>query len=920
MIGRMIAGSAVALLSAGVAHAGADQPLYQPQAAWVKPIAIPEKVKPTGAAADMLLWTVQDRLAPNDDESFVEQAFRIDAPEGLQQADKLTLTWNPLTDTLAIHRAHILREGKVIDLLSGGRGFTVLRRETSLEAAMIDGELTATLQPEGVQVGDVIDLAYTLTRREPALAGHSEGGAFVAHAGSIGRLYVRASWPAGASFRTWKTDDLPQPSTITEDGWTSISFDQTDATSPLPPNGAFPYDQLFGILAASDFKGWADVSATAYPLYAKAATLTPESPLKAEIARIAAAYPDAKGRTLAALQLVESQTRYLYVALDAGGYTPAAADLTWTRRFGDCKGKTVLLLALLKGLGVEAEPALVHTTAGDGLDRELPQMGAFDHVMVHATLDGRSYWLDATRMGDEDLDVLTTPNDHWALPVRARGAALVALKPDDPPSPLVETVLKVDARGGVDAPAKVHEELIFRRDAGWAMNLGMKQVSAADRDRALRQAVSQQYSWITPDRIDFTYDPKRMEAKLLVDGTGKPPFTAADGGTDGPRDWMIDSSNVGYDANLARTSDYHRQAPYQVAYPMSARATVEVELPDGGQGFEAENDDAVNATAGGMTYSRTSTVGDGRFVMVATSRAIAPSFPAAEAQTAEATLRRISEYPVSLRYTAPGPPSASASSAPLSPEEKGAQSFRRKDYAEAEADFTAALSTAPSAKLYYDRAAVRAAQGHDGAAEADLKAALKLDPEHALSLYALGRIDLSRGHLADATSHFSQAAKAGNRSARIVWAIATAYQNTEHFAEAVRYYDELMTINPSPAAHDVLLNQSCWTRAQWGHELDQAQKDCDEAVRLKPEEASYLDSRALVELRSGALDASVKDYDHALALRPTLSTSFFGRGVAEAKLGRPAQAQTDMAAAARLDARIAATFGRWGVTAAAALP
>ena len=755
-----------------MAHA-ADQPLYQPPPAWVKPVAIPDKVKPSGSAGEMLLWTVQDRLAPNDDESFIEQAFRIDAPEGLQQADKLTLTWNPLTDTLAIHRARILRGGQAIDLLANGHKFTVLRRETNLEAAMIDGELTATLQPEGVQVGDVIDFAYTLIRREPALAGHSEGGAFVGHAGSVGHLYVRAAWPSGSAFHTWKTDDVPKLDTTSEGGWTAASFDQTDAVSPLPPKGAFAYDRLFGLVAATDFKDWADVSATAYPLYAKAATLAPNSPLKAEIARIAAAHPDPKGRALAALQLVESQTRYLYVGLDAGGYTPAAADVTWTRRFGDCKGKTVLLLALLKGLGVEAEPALVHTSAGDGLDRELPEMGAFDHVMVRATINGRIYWLDATRMGDEDLDVLTTPNDHWALPVRPSGATLVALKPEDPVLPILETVLKVDARAGVGQPVKVHEEIILRRDAGWAMSLGMKQASAADRDRALRQAVSQQYSWITPDKLDFAYDPKRMEAKVTVDGTGKPPFSG--GGAGEPRDWLIDSSNIGYEPDLARTSDYHRQAAYQVAYPMYARALVQVDLPDGGKGFEALNEGSVNETVAGMSYSRTATLIDGRFAMVASSRAVAPSFPAEQATAAEATLRRISEYPVSLRYTAPERKTAAvASEAPasapdeaLSPEDKAAAAFARKDYAAAEAGFTTALAAQPSAKLYYDRAAVHAARGQDKAAEADLRAALKLDPQHPLALFALGRLDLARGDESEAARHFTAAIEASKRSFKL---------------------------------------------------------------------------------------------------------------------------------------------------------
>ena len=901
-----------------MAHA-ADQPLYQPPPAWVKPVAIPDKVKPSGAAGEMLLWTVQDRLAPNDDESFIEQAFRIDAPEGLQQADKLTLTWNPLTDTLAIHRARILRGGQVIDLLANGRKFTVLRRETNLEAAMIDGELTATLQPEGVQVGDVIDFAYTLTRREPALAGHSEGGAFVGHAGAIGRLYVRTAWPSGAAFHTWKTDDLPKLDTTNEGGWTAVGFDQTDAVSPLPPKGAFAYDRLFGLLAASDFKDWADVSATAYPLYARAATLAPNSPLKAEIARIAAIHPDPKGRALAALQLVESQTRYLYVGLDAGGYTPAAADVTWTRRFGDCKGKTVLLLALLKGLSVEAEPALVHTSAGDGLDRELPEMGSFDHVMVRATIDGRVYWLDATRMGDEDLDVLTTPNDHWALPVRPAGATLVALKPEDPVLPIIETVLKVDARAGVGQPAKVHEEMILRRDAGWAMNLGMKQASAADRDRALRQAVSQQYSWITPDKLDFAYNPKRMETKITVDGTGKPPFASA-GGAGEPRDWLIDSSNIGYEPDLARTSDYHRQAPYEVAYPMYARSLVQVDLPDGGKGFEALNEGSVNETVAGMSYSRTAAVTDGRFVMVASSRAVAPSFPAEQAASAEATLRRISEYPVSLRYTAPEPRTgAVASDAPAPTASATANpaeaAFAHKDYAAAELAFTQGLEAGPSARLYYNRAVVRAARGQVQPAESDLKAALNLDPGYPLALYALGRIELLHGDEDEADKRFQAAAKYGPQTIHL---IASVYEETARYALAASYWIKIASNESlSSNARASAWNASCWARAQWGHQLDQALKDCDEALSLKPNTASYLDSRGLVELRSGAYDKAVQDYDHALALRPKMSTSLFGRGIAEMKLGKTAEAEADFAAAGRLQPSTAADFARWGVTPAA---
>ena len=52
----------------------------------------------------------------------------------------------------------------------------------------------------------------------------------------------------------------------------------------------------------------------------------------------------------------------------------AGADLTWERRFGDCKGKTVLLLALLHELNIQAQPSLISTQSGDGMDARLPTL------------------------------------------------------------------------------------------------------------------------------------------------------------------------------------------------------------------------------------------------------------------------------------------------------------------------------------------------------------------------------------------------------------------------------------------------------------------------------------------------------------------------------------------------------------------
>lgn len=89
---------------------------------------------------------------------------------------------------------------------------------------------------------------------------------------------------------------------------------------------------------------------------------------------------------------MQKQVRYLFLGMDGGGYRPATAETTWARRFGDCKAKTALLLALLQALDIEARPVLVQTGPSDGLETRLPRMGAFNHVLVEARLGGKPIW------------------------------------------------------------------------------------------------------------------------------------------------------------------------------------------------------------------------------------------------------------------------------------------------------------------------------------------------------------------------------------------------------------------------------------------------------------------------------------------------------------------------------------------------
>ncbi|MGI8840590.1 MAG: transglutaminase domain-containing protein, partial [Caulobacteraceae bacterium] len=434
----------------------------------------------------------------------------------------------------------------------------------------------------------------------------------------------------------WKTTTgLASPAARSTPVGREAVVDLARVTAPKAPRDAPPRFSHPGQWEMSDFADWAQVSALVAPLYAKAAALALASPLKAEAARIAAATPDPKARAGLALQLVQKQIRYLFLAMNLGGYTPADADVTWARRFGDCKGKTVLLLALLRQLGIEAEPALVSTAFGDGMDERVPMLGWFDHVLVRATIGGKPYWLDGTRLGDRDIDAIPAPGFRWALPVRAAGASLEKI--DQPPfdQPRTEVVVHLDATGGLDRPAAARAEEILRGDSGQFMHLALASLGDADARRDVREFWRSAYPWITAADVGFNWDEASGVTRLTMTGAATMDWVTAGAS----RQFRIGESGLGADTSFKREPGPDDDAPFAVTYPAFDKWSVTVALPDGGDRFRLGGGADVDRTIAGVAYQRRSRLQGGVVTMVASTRAVVSEFPFSRGVEAQAALR-----------------------------------------------------------------------------------------------------------------------------------------------------------------------------------------------------------------------------------------------------------------------------------------
>lgn len=638
-IARIAAGLAVALMISGPALA-APKPVFGPPPKWVDVAAVPEAPPAEGApAVQTLLDDNQSRLTPTGDTFYNRRIRKVLKPEGLSSQTTFGVTWDPDDETVTIHTLRIIRNGKVIDLLDKGRKMLVLRREQDLERAMLDGRMSATQQIEGLQVGDILDAAWTHTGRDPVAGNRSYDVEGLGFPGVAGRYRVRLSWPTGTPIKYRPTEGFGDLKLSENAGWTYLTVDTPNAQAPKPPVGAPPRFRRLGYMETSSFESWNEISRIMAPLYDRAATIDRNSDLRTEIDAIAAKSQDPAVRAFEALRLVEDKTRYFFIGMGDGGYVPAGADETWQRKFGDCKGKTALLLAILRELKVEAEPALVSLGGGDGMNERLPSLAAFNHVIIRATIGGKVYWLDGTRTGDRSgLEALRPPPHRWALPIRTAGSDLVEIVVPPLSEPMLEATTRFDASKGLDAPAPMQMVNRFRGDAANGMRQMVASVPRADLERNFRQQLSGSMSWVEVEKVEWRDDAAndafeiRMSGSADLDWRKNPDLNV--------REYRVTVSSNTSPGYPRREPGPNRDAPYAVPFPLFVRSTTEVVLPAGGKGFTVRGPTG-KETVGGMELSRASGLTDGVARFTTDMRSLAPEIPAAEAEAAARAFRRI---------------------------------------------------------------------------------------------------------------------------------------------------------------------------------------------------------------------------------------------------------------------------------------
>jgi tetratricopeptide (TPR) repeat protein len=179
----------------------------------------------------------------------------------------------------------------------------------------------------------------------------------------------------------------------------------------------------------------------------------------------------------------------------------------------------------------------------------------------------------------------------------------------------------------------------------------------------------------------------------------------------------------------------------------------------------------------------------------------------------------------------------------------------------------------------------------------------------------LATIFNNRGEAYDEMGDDDKAFEDFSEAIKLNPAFAAAYDNRAElyrwrgeYERGIADYAEAIRLDPANPAY---WNGRCWMRATMKRDLQEALRDCDEALKRLPNSANALDSRALTLFQMGRLDEALASYNAALAAQPNKPHSLYGRGLVKLKKGDNAGGEADLAAAKAAEAEIELEFAHF---------
>jgi len=546
---------------------------------WVEPVEVaPATAIPVDEIHNGQYFLLVDRQIRVEEKTptqyYQHYAIQIANASGMEAASQVSISFDPDYQTLAFHKLIIRRNGRIIDKLSQAK-IQLLRREEELESQIYDGRYTADVIVSDIRVGDVIEYAYTLAGDNPIYNNIFSYDVATSWSVPILRNKFILKWPrARQLFQKSHNCKALLASKDLED-YTIYSLDQKHI-KPIRRNSETPsWYRRYGLIQLSETRAWSDVVAWALPLYRPADR--PDVGVKALSERLVKTAQTDEDKVMRVLSYLQNKIRYLGIEFGINSHKPSPPQSTLARRYGDCKDKVVLLVALLNAQGFETHPVLVNTTLRKSVVNLHPTIDAFDHVIARTTVNGKQYWIDPSRRYQgQNLAKLFQPHFDVALVV-AQGETGLTKIPSGDDLVGVQIEETFDLRDGFQKPVHYrlvshHQGLNAEKIRSWLADEGRQKL-----ENDYFNYYTKYYRKIeTAEPVKVVDDKKQNKLRLYES------YRINNFWTKNDEDKQLQCSfytNALY-SYLKKPKQLQRHEPFNISYPVNVRQSIRILLPE----------------------------------------------------------------------------------------------------------------------------------------------------------------------------------------------------------------------------------------------------------------------------------------------------------------------------------------------------
>jgi len=405
---------------------GADHFSQAPRPDWVQAVPLDLGSAPQGnQSVRFLLADTQINLAGDKQERFVHLVIQPLNQQGLQQVSNISIGFFPNYEDLVLHDISVYRNGRKTSRLELD-DVKLFQQEGELDSDIYAEGWTALSILKDVRVKDVVEYSYTVRGSNPVLGGRYFGREALGWGTPVEHLRVSLLRPQSLAMH-FRVEGADAEMRETREGvLRRHTLSLTDTEMVKVEDGTPGWLSVYPYVEYSEYGDWSAVNHWAASLYQLDYQLPADF-----LHRLRGMGGGDKLAQIAAIsQWIQKNVRYFGIEHGVNSHRPSPPAETLGRRFGDCKDKTVLLVAALRAVGVDAAPALVSTDGNLHLDRNLPSPGLFNHVITTFRFGGKRYWVDPTDNSQRGpLAEMSLPDFHWALVVDGAGNQLTEIAP-----------------------------------------------------------------------------------------------------------------------------------------------------------------------------------------------------------------------------------------------------------------------------------------------------------------------------------------------------------------------------------------------------------------------------------------------------------------------------------------------------------